>query len=165
LAERPVFIDSGVFLGMHDRDAEMRARCLTFFRQHHGAPFVHMNYEQIGLCDAYVWRQTRRVQDVYYPFMDVLHTDMPLRRAGYDMEDVVLACRHPELVGLRPEQSLLVAQVLRLDAKLFTRDDALHRLNCLRERLFEPSFALASFPAGLEALYRASLDFTYDHAD
>lgn len=163
MTEPVIFIDAGVFLGMHHRDVEVRAHCLAFFHRQQACDRVRMNYEQIGVCDAIIWRQSRRVQDAYYPFMDRLHSDMPLQRGGYTFEEMRLALAQPELQDLRPEQALLAGQVLRSEGLLFTRDPALRRLGCLRAHLMEPEAPAhnAGFAAPLQALYEASRVFVY----
>lgn len=163
MTEPLVFIDAGAFLGMHNGDAEIRERCLAFFRQRLASDRVRMNYEQIGICDAVIWRLSREVQDAYYPFMDRLHTDMAIQRMGYDFDDLHMALS-PELHGLRPEQALLAAQTMRSDSWLFTHDPALCRLAGLRGRLFEPAVprsAEAAFPGPLQPLYETSRCFVY----
>jgi hypothetical protein len=73
MRERTIFVDASVFLGMHHRDESVRNHSLWFFR-HQYAAAVKMNYEQVGICDAVIWQESREVQDLYYPFMDRLHT-------------------------------------------------------------------------------------------
>jgi predicted nucleic acid-binding protein len=165
LTEPTIFVDASVFLGMHHRDVETRDRCLTFFRRHLASDRVIMNYEQIGICDAVIWRQNRQVQDAYYPFMDRLHSDMAVQRSGYVFEDICLAREERELRGLRAEQALLAAQVLRTGGSLATRDPVLRRLLCLRTCLFDLATAASatSFPAELETLYESSR--CYLHTD
>lgn len=72
-------VDATVFLGMHHRDDELRRRSLGLFCSFFTRK-VRMNYEQVGICDAVIWQQSREVQDLYYPFMDRLHTDMKILR-------------------------------------------------------------------------------------
>jgi hypothetical protein len=122
-----------------------------------------MNFEQVGICDAVIWRQRREVQDAYYPFMDRLHSDMQIVREGYQMRELDLALGHPELKSLRPEQALLAAQVIAREGVLATHDPALHRLPCLRSRTWDFASAHqdAVFPEDLQALYEMSRAFVH----
>ena len=156
--------DATVFLGMHHRDPELRRRSLDFFRGHFDRR-VRMSFEQIGICDAVIWQQPREIQDLYYPFMDRLHSDMEIVRGGYSARELALAAQHPELHGLAPEQALLAAQVLAEGGALATHDPELLRLSCVRSRLWDwgpaPSRPPAAFPPALEALYEASRGFVH----
>lgn len=161
MRERAPIVDATVFLGMHHRDDVMRGRSLAFFGSHYTRR-VWMSYEQVGICDAVIWRQNRAVQDLYYPFMDRLHSDMQIIREGYRAEELDLALGHPDLRGLRPEQALLAAQVLARDAVLVSHDPVLRNLGCLRSRLWEFAPAAdAGFPAELQQLYERSRAFIH----
>jgi len=155
-------IDASVFLGLHHHDAGLRQRSLGLFRGRFTAR-VQMNYEQIGICDAVIWRQRREVQDLYYPFMDRLHSEMQIVRAGYAIGELDLAVGHRELRGLRPEQALLAAQVLTREAVLATHDPALRGLRCLQSRLwdFDATRPPGGFPPELESLYERSRVFVH----
>lgn len=162
MADQPHFVDATVFLGMHHRDDAVRDRSLAYFRDRYVAE-VWMNYEQIGICDAVIWRQRREVQDLYYPFMDRLHSDMQIVRLGYRRPELELALGNPELRDLAPEQALLAGQVLARGGLLATHDAALRALPCLRDRLwdFAAGGRTADFPAELQALYEVSRVFVY----
>jgi predicted nucleic acid-binding protein len=166
MVEGAPFIDAGVFLGMHHEDELTRRRSLAFFRGHVDAE-ARMNFEQIGICDAIIWQKSRKVQDLYYPFMDRLHSDMRILREGYTFREIDLALSHHELKGLLPEQALLAAQVLHRGVALFTHDPALRRLPCLRSHLgdFEALDPRAAFPPELEALYEPSRSFVHTAED
>lgn len=166
MRERVPVVDASVFLGMHHHDDVIRQRSLAFFRSHY-AHRVAMSYEQIGICDAVIWRQHREIQDQYYPFMDRLHTDMQIVREGYRVEELDLALGHPDLRGLQPEQALLAAQVLARDAVLVSHDPALRKAPCLRSRLWEfaPAASDARFPVELQALYEKSRVFVHAPGD
>lgn len=154
------FIDASLFLGMHHGDRVIRTRSLDFFHGHFTIG-ARMNFEQIGICDSVIWRQPRETQDDYYPFMDVLHTDMTFVRQGYETRHLLTAYSDERLAHLRAEQKLLVAQVLAAEAKLYTHDPALRSLPCLAEHLgsFDESSAAGSFPTELENLYHRSKAF------
>lgn len=85
-----IFIDATVFLGMHSSDETTRRACKGFFVQRLNDR-VCMSLEHVGMCDDVIWAQPRTVQDAYYPFMDVLHTDMKIDRRGYTRGDLALA--------------------------------------------------------------------------
>jgi hypothetical protein len=166
MLEHAPFIDASVFLGMHHEHDSTRERSLAFFRDHFDRG-VRMSYEQIGICDAIIWRQSREVQDLYYPFMDCLHSEMRIHREGYLFEELGLVLEHHELRALGSAQALLAAQVLHREGVLFTHDPALRSLPCLRSRLgaFEGSLRGAAFPAELQKLYHTSLSFVHTAKD
>lgn len=167
MSEAVPFIDASVFLGMHHEDNLIRQRSLAFFRSHYEQR-ARMNFEQVGICDAIIWRQPRRVQDVYYPFMDLLHSDMQILREGYAFREINLAVNDRQLQELRPEQALLAAQVLlSKGGLLFTHDPALLELPCLESRLgdFDSLSQRRAFPAELQGLYEASRAFILTDKD
>tara|TARA_B110001454_G_scaffold214618_2_gene234692 strand:- start:113 stop:583 length:471 start_codon:yes stop_codon:yes gene_type:complete len=149
---------------MHHQDDEIRLRSLAFFQNHFESLQVCMNYEQIGICDAVIWLQSRDVQDIYYPFMDNLHSDMKIQRAGYSFDELYWARKHGSDLGLKPEQALLTAQVLRRGARLVTNDPAMLALSELSAHLWTkaPTAQIAPFPRELEALYEDSRCFIYN---
>ncbi len=164
MTEAIPLIDAGIFLGMHHGDKALRQKSLAFFRSHFGRQ-VRMNFEQVGICDAIIWKQPRQVQDDYYPFMDRLHSDMQILRVGYCPRALALAAGDARLHHLRPDRALLAAQVLCNDWTLFTHDPELHTLPLLRPRLGDFSTLSESllFPPALEALYQSSK--VYIHTD
>lgn len=121
---RPCYIDASTFLGMHHIDPVIRGRCLAFFRTCFRRE-VRMNLEQVGLCDAIIWRHPRALQDCYYPFMDRLHSDMQILRQGYNYQDLAVGLNEFRQMGLRPDQALLLAQVVRTNGCLYTQDPRL----------------------------------------
>lgn len=167
MAEVAPFIDASVFLGMHHKDETIRRRSLAFFHGHYRAR-ARMNFEQVGICDAIIWHQPRAVQDLYYPFMDLLHSDMQILREGYTFADLQRALDDRALRHLRPEQALLVAQVLlSREGRLYTHDTALLKLPCLEAQLgnFDDLPALGAFPPELQDLYQASRAFILTDKD
>lgn len=163
MGDRQIFVDATTFLGMHHVEATLRRRSLGLFTRMFRER-VSMNYEQVGICDAVIWKQSRAVQDQYYPFMDLLHSVMAIERGGYSRNDLVGALERPELRQLQPEQALQVAQVLHINGWLATHDPVLRQLPCLEANLwdFEAGASSAGFPAELEALYAVSTAFVYD---
>lgn len=166
MSEAPLYIDATFFLGMHDGDEGRRRRSLSYFAGNPSAR-PRMNFEQIGICDAIIWTRSRQVQDLYYPFMDRLHTDMAIVRGGYSYDEIQAALGRSDLTGLAPEQAFLVGQVLWNDAKLATHDPVLLGLECLRGRHWHArqNGGPASFPRELQALYEASLTFAHQMDD
>ncbi|MFF9853233.1 DUF6190 family protein [Streptomyces litmocidini] len=159
-----VFIDATLFMGMHSEDAAVRAGAKAFFvgRLAAGdAGRVLMNWEQVGRCDDLVWGYERKVQDEYYPFMDVLHTDLAIDRVPYDEDDLRRAFTTPALEGLPTHERLLLAQVIGRGGTLHT---ASPRLLGRTDLPVVPvgAAAEASFPTYLEDLYRRSLVLTVD---
>lgn len=159
-------IDATAFMGMHHGDERVRQLSLGFFRSQ-AQRRVHMNFEQIGICDAVVWRQARDVQDAYYPFMDLLHSQMPIQRGGYTERVLSRASTEPALRGLRTDRALLAAQVLCSERPLLTHDPALLSLRCLQPFLLSLTGfdAQARFDARLESLYELSRKLTFTDAD
>jgi hypothetical protein len=164
--ESSPYIDATVFMGMHHADERVRQRSLGFFRSQAQRP-VSMNFEQIGICDAVVWRQARDVQDAYYPFMDLLHSEMPIQRGGYNDRVLRLAGTEPGLHGLRTDRALLAAQVLCSERALLTHDPALRSLQCLQPFLlsFDSFDQKVRFNARLEALYELSKKLIFTDKD
>lgn len=163
MSDLPLFIDASFFLGMHDGDEARRRRSLAYFTRHLSSK-PRMNYEQIGICDAVIWTKSRAVQDLYYPFMDRLHSDMPILRSGYSYDEIKLALSHPELNKLPPEQAIQAAQVLHNQGKLATHDPVLLGLDCLHGKLWSPDGddRPGSFTEELQALYVASHAFVHN---
>ncbi|WP_405852761.1 DUF6190 family protein [Streptomyces sp. NBC_00090] len=163
-----VFIDATLFMGMHSKDDAVRVAAKSFFADRLAAGTagrVVMSWEQVGRCDDLVWGYERGVQDDYYPFMDVLHTDLAIDRIAYDEADVRLALTAPELDGLPTHERLLLAQVIGRGGTLYTASPRLLGTSGLPVVPIAGPGAAApaeepSFPAYLEDLYRRSLVLT-----
>ena len=84
---RKIFIDASLFMGMHSIDKITRNQSLSIMSNLFSKG-IYMNLEQVGMCDEYVWSYSRKIQDDYYPFMDVLHTEMDINRMGYCNADI-----------------------------------------------------------------------------
>ena len=158
MVERIPLIDATVFMGMHHEDPHLRARTLAFFTERYDGQ-VRMNFSQIGLCDAIIWKKDRALQDVYYPFMDVLHSDMDILRVGYSEAVLDRAANDPALTMLSPVQRLQAAQVLESESPFYTHDPDYARCEVLRPFLarFDDAPSTRGFPTALQALYQASL--------
>ncbi|KAA2258720.1 hypothetical protein F0L68_23060 [Solihabitans fulvus] len=150
------FIDASLFMGMHSSDDRIRRSCKRFFVERLETGAV-MSLEQVGRCDDLVWGFPREVQDAYYPFMDVLHTDMKIDRIGYADADLALAAAPgQELTGLPVTDRLTLAMVLNRGARLHTVNPRLvGRAGLPLDPL--PEDAESVFPPELEQLYQDSL--------
>ncbi|MET9439391.1 DUF6190 family protein [Streptomyces sp. NPDC006610] len=154
-----VFIDATLFMGMHSSDDSVRRACKGFFAARIGEK-VTMSWEQVGRCDDLVWGYSREVQDAYYPFMDVLHTDMAIDRVGYTEEDTRRAFTTKELDGLPAHERLLLAQVLSHSGVLYTASPRLTGRTDLPVADLRTAPAEDAFPDHLERLYKDSLVLT-----
>lgn len=153
--ERVPFADAGLFMGMHSGAEPVRIACKAFFVRHLGTRLV-MTLDQVGLCDDIVWRHPRHVQDLYYPFMDRLHTLLCAERVAYTCEDIRRAAEDPALRDLEGSKALLVARVCNEDGTLYTTD------RTLLDRAGFPVSAVElgpelAFPEPIESAYRTSL--------
>lgn len=159
------YLDASLFLGMHSTDPATRAACKGFFVTHLHLPTV-MTYEEVGRCDDVVWGRPRRIQDLYYPFMDVLHSVLDVRRRGYQVSDLTHLDAHP-LTGLRPRERLLLSAVSATGGRLVTVNPRLLRASSAGLPVCSPrpSQETAPFPDELESLYRQSLALEVDHAE
>lgn len=155
MAEQPIVVDGALFLGMHADDEPTRRTCKTFFVRRLSEQ-VWMSLEQVGWCDDVVWSYPRAAQDAYYPFMDTLHSEMAIRRGGYDEPDLAAALETTTLHDLPVRERLLMARVLRCGAALYTTNARLTDRGDLPASRPPPS-GEESFPAHLERLYQNSL--------
>ncbi|MFJ4872790.1 DUF6190 family protein [Streptomyces sp. NPDC088757] len=177
--DAPTFVDAALFMGMHSEDDAVRHAAKAFFigRLAAGeAGRVVMSWEQVGRCDDLVWGYDRKTQDEYYPFMDVLHTDLAVERIGYEEADVRRAFTAPELDGLPAHERLLLAQVVHRGGTLHTASPRLLRTAGLPVAPLVPAAPAGApspggdlgeepaFPAYLEDLYRRSLVLTVPSA-
>ncbi|AOS64614.1 DUF6190 family protein [Actinoalloteichus hymeniacidonis] len=152
---RAEHIDATLFLGMHAFDESIRRACKNFFVERLADSTVVMSFEQVGRCDALVWRYGRAEQDDYYPFMDVLHTDMDIQRRPYGLRDVE-AAQAANLTGLDLIERLTVGMVLADGGELVTISPRLLDLADAPTRAPSVGEELA-FPKPLEELYQRSL--------
>jgi hypothetical protein len=154
-----VFIDATVFMGMHSEDQAIRRACKRFFVSRLTGS-VTMSWEQVGRCDDLVWGYSRAVQDAYYPFMDVLHTEMTIVRTGYTEEDADRAFTLPELAGLPSHERLLLGQVVSHSGVLYTASPRLTGRDGLPVAAVPAARDEDVFPEHLEKLYQDSLVLT-----
>lgn len=157
---RDGFIDAALFLGMHSADDDLRIASKAFFVEHLDGRVV-MSLEQVGRCDDVIWGYSRELQDLYYPFMDHLHTVMDISREGYDRADVHLALSDSATPARLPfTDRLLLGQVINRKGLLHTLGPRTSAFDGLPVHGVAPWPAGApepSFPEPLERLYRASL--------
>jgi hypothetical protein len=151
-----IVIDGALFLGMHHADDAIRRACKAFFAGHLDTA-VTMSLEQVGYCDDVIWGYPREEQDAYYPFMDVLHTEMTIHRQPYTEADLTTARDAGKLGGLGLTRRLTVAVALNRGATLHTADPVLLDRPGLPVRPAAPTDEEAEFPPHLEKLYAASL--------
>ncbi|MEU5692581.1 DUF6190 family protein [Actinosynnema sp. NPDC020468] len=147
-------IDAALFMAMNSTDDRIRRQGKAFFA-HRLTTGAVMPLEQVGRCDDLVWGYPREVQDAYYPFMDVLHTDMKVDRIGYTEDDLRVAQTSSLLAGLPLGRRLTVAVVLNRGATLYTTDPQLTGRTDLP--LGELPDVESAFPEPLETLYQQSL--------
>lgn len=138
---RKIFIDASLFMGMHSSDKKTRNLSISIMSKKF-PKCIYMNLEQVGMCDEYVWHYSRNIQDDYYPFMDVLHSEMDINRIGYCRNDIARFNQDKRLSrnNLSLQSALLVAQTINNDAVLYTHDKNILSLEYFREYLgFFPS--------------------------
>jgi hypothetical protein len=159
-------IDATVFMGMHHSDPDVREKSLGFFSAFYSHP-ISMSFGQIGICDAIIWKRSRHLQDVYYPFMDVLHTNMKIQRQGYCNKVLRRACLESDWAHLSVERKLLAAQVVEHQCPFFTHDNALRNLSALKPflRTFPSSVVIPKFPEKLQVLYEQSREMVVKQED
>ena len=153
--KRNEYIDATVFLGMHSFHDEVRVACKNFFVERKNAT-IHMSLEQVGKCDDIIWRHSRQLQDVYYPFMDRLHSAMKIERKPYAEKSFEIALRDMRLKELPTEDKLLLAQVISKKGVLYTFDKNILIHRDLPVDSPKPGKEL-SFSKAIEKFYKKSL--------
>ncbi|GAA6168367.1 DUF6190 family protein [Sessilibacter corallicola] len=162
--ENKLFIDATLFLGMHYEDPVLRHRSLDVM-SYAFKKKITMNLEQVGICDNIIWDYKRDIQDGYYPFMDVLHSEMNILRIPYENHDLNTAQNDSRLKidTLNLQQKLLLAQVINANGLLFTNDsiilDAFQNSNLIGDpdELKINKAESPLFNSTLDELYRTSL--------
>lgn len=163
MSEGSEFIDASLFMGMHSQDEATRIACKGFFVERlHSS--VMMSLEHVGRCDDVVWHYGRTLQDLYYPFMDNLHTDMRIVRRGYEEKDLRLALSSPLLQELPMFERLLLAMVINREGTLYSVSRRLLGRKDLPVKAPSANQE-ARFPGNLEQLYSVSLQFRVPAAD
>jgi len=156
------FIDASLFLGMHSADNALRYACRAFFIEHFDGE-LFMSLEQVGLCDDVIWRHPRAAQDAYYPFMDLLQSQMRIRRVPY-AEDDIRESRAPRFDGAPVLDRLLLGQISACNGMLYSARHSLLKgydlqVAAPRSPAATDGDAAAgpAFPGALEPLYQTSL--------
>jgi hypothetical protein len=150
------YVDYSVFLGMNAASDRVRLSCKAFVVERLKTT-MWMSWDHIGRCDDVIWRYSRKLQDLYYPFMDGLHSHRCIQREGYEESTLRLALADPRLQRLPVFQRLLVARALERAAVVYSVDPAMLREEELPIRRPAAPGAEREFPEWLEALYRTSL--------
>lgn len=122
------FVDASLFLGMHSTSEAVRIACKNYFVQRYEQT-VGMSDDQGGKCDRVIWKYPRKIQDIYYPFMDRLRTDMDVQCLEYAEEDVNVALSDRRLKRLKTSQKLTLGMVLARGGSLYTVEAQLYELN------------------------------------
>ncbi|SFT72749.1 DUF6190 family protein [Paraburkholderia aspalathi] len=149
------FFDASVFLGMNSDDEMARVACKNFFASRMDRS-LSTSLEQVGFCDNVIWRYARELQDVYYPFMDLLHSIVAIQRRPYSDEQLHRAQHDEDLTGLPASDRLLCSQVHTSGGRLYTlRPHLIRHLQIAASP--PPTGHELTFPPPAEALYRASL--------
>lgn len=152
------FADHSLFLGMHDSNEKIRIHCKNYFvdkLEREESPT--MSLEQVGKCDDVIWGYKRGEQDVYYPFMDNLHTILKILRVPYNQKDVETAFNDPRLKNLETTDKLTLGMVIAREGVLYTTRRSLVSLSGLPV-LFPELGLERNFPDYLEKMYRTSLE-------
>lgn len=160
MTSRPTFLDSFLFLGMHSQDERLRIPSKNFFVANFSQTVV-MSLEHVGKCDDIIWRHSRELQDVYYPFMDRLHTDMNIRRIPYDEGDLRRSLEDSQLEGIPLYERVLLAMALNRGAVICSGNRDLWARTDLPVRSVEGTSEMV-FPGELEVLYQKSLQLRLD---
>jgi len=150
------FIDHTIFLGMHSADEKTRIACKNLIINNF-TEGVCMTLEEVGKCDDVVWQRERAEQDHYYPFMDVLHTDMKIQRVPYTATVMNNAITNDLL---SPQQRLLLAMAKECKCVLFTLDAQLLHIGSpfvLSPIESASEYVEKKFSNTLEQLYENSL--------
>lgn len=149
------FIDADVFLGIHSSYDTIRVACKNLFVNRFDAG-VCMTLEHVGKCDDVIWGYPAELQAQYFPFMDMLHTVMKVRRVAYSRGDMDRARTDPRLDAMDAFNALLLARVCNERSVLYTLNSSLLALPDLPVR--QVSWGTeGKFPTELETAYEASL--------
>jgi Family of unknown function (DUF6190) len=149
------FFDASVFLGMNSDDEDLRTTSKNFFVTRFDR-VVLTSLDQVGACDDVIWRYARDLQDVYYPFMDVLHSVMRIDRQPFAEADLIRAVYDRRLHRLAVGERLLIGKVVQTGGRLYSLRRHLIEQRDLPVQMPEPGPELR-FPDHLETLYHASL--------
>lgn len=150
------FIDASVFMGLHNKDEQIRLACKNFFIKKMNST-IYFSLENVGKCDDMVWQFDRVTQDAYYPFMDRLHTVMDIQRIPYDAEDIDTYSTDFAPTVLSMLQKLTCSMVLTKKGILYSFDKELLGLENVFVQEPETVVTEGVFPGDLEQWYQESL--------
>ena len=151
----PEYFDASVFLGMNSDNEAIRVACKNFFASRMDGELT-TSLDQVGACDDVIWRYSREQQDMYYPFMDLLHSIVVIRRQPYSESELQRAAQYPDLDGLNASQRLLCSKVSAAGGRLYSLCPSLLARRDLSVSVPPPG-SERPFPPPVEALYQASL--------
>jgi hypothetical protein len=156
------FVDASLFLGMNCTDESLRIACKNFFVDRFYGTLA-MSDDQAGYCDRIIWTYSRTLQDIYYPFMDRLRTDMTIQSMEYIEADIEAAQNLNERSDLKLSQKLTLGMAIARGGTLYTIDSAIYRVRTaaldLQRHVDSPSSGIEQpFPdAIIETCYQDSL--------
>jgi predicted nucleic acid-binding protein len=147
------FIDATVFLAMHSADESIRIAAKNFFVEHFDKP-LSMTLEDVGKCDDVIWQYGREEQDLYYPFMDRLHTVMNIQRVPYTLEAIEWMRADDQL---SVQQRLLLSMAAQKKANVVTADSHFAQYGGRSVELLAAATTEKQFSKELERCYQESL--------
>lgn len=145
------FIDYTYFMGMHSFDEKNRIICKNFIIDNLKKE-LFMSLENVGKCDDIVWEFSTKKQDMYYPFMDRIHTVMNIRRVPYTNK---VFNDRKSYNKINFFQELTISQVGK--EKLYTLDKKILALGLSNVNNIKKIEKEKKFPKELEKLYQKSL--------
>ncbi|PCI24247.1 hypothetical protein COB57_05340 [Candidatus Peregrinibacteria bacterium] len=149
------YIDWTIFLGMHHIDKKIRIRCKNFFvTRLNLSKNIYMSFENIGKCDDIIWTYDQKIQNFYYPFMDLLHSQAIMNRAPYSLEDFEIYQSEIHIHNLSLLDGLSVS--MSKNNTLYTYSQDIIQLS-LKNIKQPPEAQELFFPKELEELYQKSL--------
>ena len=154
------YIDWTVFLGMNHRDEKTRIRCKNFFAHRlKDEKEINMSLENVGKCDDIIWDYNYTLQEVYYPFMDVLHSKARINRLPYSLKHYELA----KEMDLDDNISFsdCMSMAMGKDGMLYTLNPFLLNMELSHVALPGKEKEIL-FPKKLELLYQRSLVLLVD---
>jgi len=81
-----ICIDASVFIGLHNKNDELRISCKNFFVENLNQELL-ISFEQIGKIDNTIWELPFKKQLIYFDFMDYFMTISNTVRKAYN-EDI-----------------------------------------------------------------------------
>ena len=150
-------IDASVFLGMNADDEVTRISCKNFFIENSDAE-IFMSFEQIGLCDNVIWSYSFDLQALYYPFMDLFHTVMPIKRLPYTDQTLLNLA---ENINLTLTERLNISFAKEHNTSVYSvNTDLINKCNMVVK--IPESYIENKFDADLEGYYQTSLKLVID---